>query len=83
MSIKKVAGALKWYCESCGDEIDLTLERDSDADVGGFIISGFHIHMGDQQIDLPPLRVYFDDMADFLQFAEVMREVREDVSENE
>ena len=80
---KKIDGALKWYCEECDENIDLIVEEDLDADVGGFIIMGLHFHMAGEMVDLPNLYISINSMKDFRNFGEVMSEVRKTVEENE
>jgi hypothetical protein len=76
-------GALKWYCEECGDDEDLTIDHDEHADVGGFTIEGFHIHSGGEIVDLPAMYISINSMDNFKEFAKVMRAVRENVENKE
>ena len=80
---KKVAGALKWYCEECDEDISLIIEEDLDADVGGFILTGFHLHMAGEIVELPDLHIAINSMKDFRNFGEVMSEVRKTIEECE
>jgi hypothetical protein len=79
----KANGSLKWYCEDCGDDINLIVECDPAADIGGFTVEGFHIHVCGEMIELPPMYIAINSMDDFRDFAEVMRQVRENIKENE
>jgi hypothetical protein len=79
----KVEGALKWYCDDCGDDVSLTIEHDKHADIGGFTLDGVHIHFGGEIIKLPELYIGINNMNDFRAFAEVMRAVRENVQDHE
>ena len=81
MAPEKAERALQWYCVDCGEEIDITIERDIEASVAGIILSGFHIHVNGEIIDLPPMELSFESKADFNDFAEVMRAVRQDVAD--
>lgn len=78
-----VKGALKWYCEDCGDDIDLTITHDEYPDIAGFTLEGVHIHFNGEVVELPELYISINSMYDFKAFAEVMRNVRENVEENE
>ena len=80
---KKVDGALKWYCEECDEDLDLIIEEDLDADVGGFILMGFHLHMAGEIVDVPNLHIAINNMKNFRQFGEVMSAVRKTIEECE
>ena len=79
----KADGALKWYCDDCGDDVPLLIEFDPTADISGFTLEGFHIHFNGETVELPPAYITINSMDDFKAFAEVMRQVRNNIEENE
>ena len=79
----KANGSLKWYCEDCGDDIPLVIEHDDTADIGGFIVSGFHVHVCGEIVELPAMYISINSMDDFKDFGMVMSQVRDNIEENE